>query len=95
LQAAQGAFEDAGMPMNSSIYDVQTRIPLYILKLPVYHGDIAEIIHEKSHEEKPFAAPPALSTTFRTEAPAHYSRSGSDTESDSDSESSDGFEWLD
>jgi hypothetical protein len=55
---------------------------------------MAEIIHGKSHDEKTFTPPPALSTTFRTEAPAYYSGSDAD-ESDLDSESSDGFEWLD
>ena len=57
---------------------------------------MAQTINSMSDSEKTFTTNPparAPSATIRTEVPAHYS--ASDAESDTDSDSSDGFEWLD
>ena len=57
---------------------------------------MAQTINSMSDSEKTFTTNPparAPSATIRTEVPAHYS--ASDVESDTDSDSSDGFEWLD
>jgi hypothetical protein len=61
-----------------------------------YHiesGNCFQFINGKSDREKTTTTLPAPSPTIHTEVSTHYS--GSDTESNSDSESSDGFEWLD